>query len=344
MNKIILFLFFVVFAVSCSDPDDGQTAYYLRGEGAFIINEGNFRWGNGSLSFYSYDSSRIYNAVFESVNGRPLGDVPFSMTQSEKSLFIVVNNSGKIEIANTGTLRTSATIDSLVSPRFICLINGSKAYVTSLYSDSLVIFNPSTARVTGFINLECTSESIIKTGDKVYVANWSGGNELIVLDPLNDRISSRIEVGAEPESMVIDRDNGLWVLCSGGWSGDSMAELVRIDTETDQVATRLVFPDRTHYPSSLNINKTGDTLYFIDNGVRRMSINDPGLPSVPFIEGDNHYFYRLAINNANGEIFVTDAVDFSSRGYVIRYDRRGELIEELEADIIPGAVNFKYAN
>jgi hypothetical protein len=68
---------------------------YLERDGAFIINEGNFRWGNGSLSFYSYDSSRIYNSVFESVNNRPLGDVPFSLAESENSLFIVVNNSAK---------------------------------------------------------------------------------------------------------------------------------------------------------------------------------------------------------------------------------------------------------
>lgn len=341
MNKIIPFLFLVIFTVSCSDPENGQGDYYLRGEGAFIVNEGNFRWGNGSLSFYSYDSARLYNTVFESVNGRPLGDVPFSLAQSERSLFIVVNNSGKIEVANLSTLKTSATIDSLISPRFICLINASKAYVTSLYSDSVAIFNPATAKLTGFINLASTSESIIKTGDKVYVANWTRGNEVVVIDPSDDRISGRIEVGAEPESMVIDRNNSLWVLCSGGWNGDSMAELIRIDTETDQIEARLAFPDRSHYPSALNINKSGDTLYFIDNGVRRMSIDDAELPSVPFIEGDNHYFYRLGINHGNGEIFVTDAVDFSSRGFVLRYNRQGELIEELEADIIPGSITFR---
>ncbi len=342
MRRIVFYLLIVVLAFSCTDPDPDQGALYLSGDGAFIINEGNFRWGNGSLSFYSYDSARLYNSVFESVNNRPLGDVPFSLAESERSLFIIVNNSGKIEVANIKSLKTTATIDSLISPRFMCMLSSDKAYVTSLYSDSLVILNTATAKITGFINIDATSESIVKAGDKVYVANWAGGNRLIILDPSNDHVSGSIEVGSEPESMVIDRNNRLWVLCSGGWSGESMAELLKINPETDQIETRLVFPDKTHYPSSLKINITGDTLYFLDNGIKRMTIADDDLPSESFIPCGDHYFYRLGINPRNSEIFVTDAVDFSSRGYVIRFNSRGELIEEMEADINPGAVSFRY--
>ncbi len=342
MKRLTFFLSIVFLAVSCSDPDRSQGALYLRGDGAFIINEGNFRWGNGSLSFYSYDSARLYNSVFESVNNRPLGDVPFSLTQSDKSLFIVVNNSGKIEVANITTLRTRATIDSLVSPRFMCIIEPEKAYVTSLYSDSLVIINPATAEITGFVNIGCTSESVVNTGEKVYVANWSGGNKLIIIDPAGDQVTGSIDVGSEPESMVIDRDQRLWVLCSGGWSGDSMAELLKINTENDVIEKRLVFPDRSHYPSSLKINGSGDKLYFIDNGVKSMDIADTDLPVESFIPGDGHYFYRLGINPLNNEIFVTDAADFSSKGFVLRYSQEGELMGEMEADIIPGAMDFRF--
>jgi len=342
MRRLAFFFSIVILAVSCSESDDGQGPLYLRGDGAFIVNEGNFRWGNGSLSFYSYDSARLYNSVFESVNNRPLGDVPFSLTKSDKSRFIVVNNSGKIEVANITTLKTRATIDSLVSPRFMCLVDPEKAYVTSLYSDSIAIINPVTAKITGFINLGCTSESIVTTGEKGYVANWAGGNKLIIIDPSGDHVAGSIDVGSEPESMVIDKDNRLWVLCSGGWSGESMAELLKINTENDIIETRLVFPDRSHYPSSLKINGSGDKLYYIDNGVKRMGIGDIDLPSESFIAANNHYFYRLGINPLSDEIFVTDAADFSSRGSVLRYSPGGELIEEMEADIIPGAVDFRH--
>ena len=80
-----LFKIVVLFSLlgSCAQqtPDLSLTQYSFGG-GVFILNEGNFGRGNGSLSFYSYDSVKIFNDLFYSVNGFPLGDVPNSMVIS----------------------------------------------------------------------------------------------------------------------------------------------------------------------------------------------------------------------------------------------------------------------
>ena len=164
-------------------------AHFLTGDGVFIIDEGNFMGGNGSLSFYSYDSSKVYNDLFSEVNGRPLGDVPNSMEIYGDKAYIVVNNSGKIEIIKKNTLESVSTITGLISPRNIGFVNSSKAYVTSMYSDSLIIINLNDNSISGYIDLRRSSESIVIAGDKAFVANWVGGNEVMVIDNTSNEVS-----------------------------------------------------------------------------------------------------------------------------------------------------------
>jgi YVTN family beta-propeller protein len=300
--------------------------------------------GNGSLSYYSYDSSKIYNDLFSDVNGRPLGDVPNSIEIYGDMAYVVVNNSGKIEIIQKSTLESVKTISGLISPRNIGFVNSSKAYVTSMYSDSLVIINLNDNSVSGFINLRRSSESIVVSGDKAFVADWVGGNEVMVINDVTDEVADSIEVGIEPESMVIDRNNMLWVLCNGGWARENFAELDGINTATNSIENRIVFPTKQASPTCLRIDGSGENLYYLENGVRRLSITAAELPSDPFIPQTGHYFYKLGINPSNNDLFVTDAVDYVQNGYLLYYDNEGALISTQGADIIPGSMCFKLAN
>ena len=66
---------------------------------------------------------------FLKCNGRPLGDVPNSMIINGYLAYIVVNNSGKIEVINRNSLESVATINGLISPRNMAVVNDNKAYV-----------------------------------------------------------------------------------------------------------------------------------------------------------------------------------------------------------------------
>ena len=343
MKKNITIVFLFLLIISCNktpEPQGGGGNYKLSG-GVFLINEGNFRGGNGSLSFYSYDSSKISNDLFYSVNGRPLGDVPYSMTIYEDKGYIVVNNSGKIEVIDPTTLVSRSTITGLVSPRNMAIVNSSKAYVTSLYSDSIAIINLGNSSISGYINLRRTSEAISVLDNKVYVSNWTGGKEVMVINSLTDHVSDSIEVGNEPESMVLDKNRTLWVLCNGGWTRENFAKLVQINTSTDKVQAEYTFPTKLASPTCLKIDAFGQTLYYLDNGVKVMDINLGRLPPTALIADPGASFYKIAINPANGDILVTDAVDYTQRGYVLLYKLDGTLISQEKADIIPGNMCFK---
>jgi YVTN family beta-propeller protein len=346
MNKIIFTAAIVFLMSSCLRDTNPEIIdvpdSYLSGPGFFIVNEGNFRAGNGSLSFFSYDSIKVYNNVFEAVNKRPLGDIPYSVSILGSNAYIIVNNSGKIEVANQNYMQSVATYEGIKSPRYMAFLSDAKAYVTSLFSDSITILNLVSRTISGYINLKHTSEQIILYSSSAYVANWVGGNKVMVINTANDEVIDSIEVGMEPESMVLDGNNILWVLCNGGWERDHYAELVGINTYSNMVEKRFTFPSITDSPTCLQISGDRRTLYFLWNGVRRMSVDAANLPTGIFIPQAGYNFYRIAVNPGNSEIFVTDAADYQRRGNILRYNSSGALLSVMQADIIPGNMCYKY--
>jgi DNA-binding beta-propeller fold protein YncE len=341
MGKIFKYIILLTVVVSCTKISDNHKGTFLAGSGVFILNEGNFTWGNGSLSFYSYDSAKIYNDLFLNINGRPLGDIPNSMAISGEKAYLVVNNSGKIEVIDRNTLESLTTIGGLVSPRNISFVNSTKAYVTSMYSDSVAILNLTDNQISGYISLRRSSEAIIISGNKAFISNWVGGREVIVINTINDKVVDSIEVGIEPESMVLDKNNFLWVLCNGGWARTDFAELIKINTVNNSIEKEFVFPTKLASPSSLQIDGSGETLYYLENGVKKMSIFSLTLPSLSYISQSGHYFYKIGINPVNSDIFVTDAVDYQQKGYVLYYRKDGTLVSTQMADVIPGLMCFK---
>ncbi|MBK7712440.1 MAG: hypothetical protein IPJ37_16875 [Bacteroidales bacterium] len=223
-------------------------------------------------------------------------------------------------------------------------VNSSKAYVTSMYSDSLIVINLNNFSVSGYINLRRSSESIVVLDDKAFVANWVGGNEVMVINTLTDEVIDSVEVGIEPESMVVDRNNMLWVLCNGGWMRENFAELDGINTVTNTIEKHIQFPTKEASPGCLRIDGNGETLFYLENGVHRMSISSQELPSEPLIAQSGHYYYKLGINPVNGDIFTTDAVDYQQNGHLLHYNSEGSLVSDQQTDIIPGSMCFKLSD
>jgi hypothetical protein len=343
--KILILILSVFLISSCKksgseiDPDSIEAG--LKGDGVFIINEGNFMTGNGSLSFYSYSSGKIFNNIFSLANGRPLGDVPNSMTISGNNGYIIVNNTGTIEVVDKNNLQSLKTIMGLNSPRNMLIVNSEKAYVSSLYSTNLAIINLLDNTITGFLSIRRSSEVMVLYGDKAFISSWSQGKEIMVVNTLTDKTTDSIKVAPEPESMVIDKNNKLWVLCSGGYTGQVHAELIKINPLTDAIEQEFIFPTKLSYPSCLQINKTRDTLYYVDNGIWRMSIQSAVLPTASFKQPVNRLIYKLGVDPRYERIFYTDALDYQQKGYVLQLNTQGVQIDSCRADIIPGNFCFK---
>src|SRR5688572_3991019 len=144
-------------------PADTNARTFAPGEGFFILNEGGFTAGNSSASYYALsgtDAGKSFNNLYLASNGVPLGDVAQSMTLMNGRLYMVINNSSKIEVVNPFNFGHTATITGLAGPRNIVQIDANRALVTQMYSDQIAIIDLQTNTVSGYINLGVTSEAI----------------------------------------------------------------------------------------------------------------------------------------------------------------------------------------
>jgi len=346
----LLILVFFAFFSCTKDKNFGEVNTennsYLYGKGVFIVNEGNFGQGNGSISFYNFFSKKVYNGIFESINKRPLGDVPISAEVINNLLYIVVNNSGKIELVDPSDFRSLKTITGLNSPRYLLPVSNQKTYISDLRSNYINVLNNETNTIIKAIYCGKSTDRMILSDNKVFVCNWSEyyikapNNTIQVVDIYDDKLVDSIKVGKEPNSLVLDKFNRLWVLSSGGYNNEEFPELNCINSNTLQIEKKFVFPSKNQSPNSLCINKTGDTIYYINQNVYRLSINDNSLPSSPFINKGQHLFYAIKTSIDNYDLWVSDAIDYNQNGFIYLYSPNGIVIDSLRAGIIPSYFLF----
>ena len=321
------------------------------GRGLFITNEGNFMYGNASLSYYDIDSMRVENEVFRRTNTIKLGDVAQSMAIRNGLGYVVVNNSGVIFVIDLDTFELKGMIEGLLSPRYIHFLSDEKAYVTDLYAWHITIINPKTFEITGRIDVKIpgknqpSTEQMVQYGDFVFTNCWSYDNKILVIDTRTDSVVKYIEVGKQPTSLALDRFGKIWTVTDGGYPGSLYGQeapgLYRIDAATQQVdrAFMFRFGDRA---SEVCLNGTRDTLYFIKDHVWRMDIRSESLPEKPFLENmTGNYWYGLTVDPRTSEVYLADALDYVQPGWVFRYSARGELLDSFQVGIIPGTFCFK---
>jgi len=342
LNRILLLVLLLGFFISnCSE--DTELKPEVTGafkEGVFIANEGVFRWNNASLSFYNTSNDSLRREVFKSTTGKALGDVAQSIRLFRDSLlFIVVNNSEKIEVMNTRTGQAIATIPGMQSPRYTAQVNDSTIWVTDLYANHLTSINLNSLTNSGQVETGKPTEAIVRYQNKVFVSNWSGDSTVQVIDIENKTVTHTLQVSSEPNSMVLDAKNQLWVLCAGGYNPAEAKTpaLYRIDPEQMQIQQTFTFQQEKAYPEKLVANKTGNRLYYLNGDVFAMSINDRKLPEQPHIQAQGRVFYGLYIHPVTGRIWVSDAKDYVQQGTVFIYTAEAALHGQFQAGIIPSA-------
>lgn len=326
-------------------------AFDNKGNGVFIVCEGILMYGNASLSYYDNNSKTIENKVFLNANGIPLGDVAQSLTIFDSTAYIVVNNSGKIYAIDFNTFKYKAKITGLVSPRYMKFISPDKAYVTDMYSKCIYVVNPQNFSVTKTIDIDVnstkyyrhSSEEIVLYANKLFTNSWSYDDKILVVDTQNDMLVDSIEVLKQPRKIVLDKNNKLWVLCDGGYNDSpyrGKSGIVKINA--DNLSIEKVFEfDNNSKAIDMKINKSGDTIYFINNHVYRFHINDAELPVQEYINSGNKNFFGLGLSPYNSDLYVSDAVDHMQNGVVYRYNSQKICVDTLSVGINPNSFVFK---
>lgn len=321
-------------------------------EGVYVLCEGSYGAGNASLWFYDRDTKEVKADVFGQANDAKLGDVGQSMLLHNGDLLVVVNNSGVVYSLDAATGVVKGMIENLLSPRFVAIApSGTKGYISQMYTNKVVVFDPRTMTVTGELELEgvADSEQMVIWGGKLFVAAWSNGHKIVVVDTETDTQVDLFEVGVQPYSMVLDKDGYIWVVCDGGNEWSSLPEgvtmeapsLWKISAETHEATKLHTFTPGGYFRSRLAIDGQGDTLYFIYDAVWAVDVASGVLPSEPLIAVEGWGQYGLDVDPINGDIYIADAKDYVSNGAVLRYNDKGEKVDEFEVGLLPSKFVFR---
>ncbi len=351
-NLLYVVLILSLMSTSCMkwDYGDDMEDFDASGAGLFITNEGNFQYGNATLSYYDPSTNTVQNEVFFRANGMKLGDTAQSMCVYGDKGWIVVNNSHVIFAIDLNTFKEVGRIENLPSPRYIHFVNDEKAYVTQIWDNRIFVVNPKTYSITGQIEVpgmtmeSGSTEQMVQYGKYVFCNCWSYQNRIIKIDTEIDRVVGELTVGIQPTSLVIDKYDRMWTVTDGGYEGSPYGyeapALFCIDAATFKIEKQFKFR-LNDTPSEIQLNGTRDTLYWINRDIWRMDVTAERIPVRPFLEYRDTKYYGLTVNPANSEVYVADAIDYQQQGIIYRYTPQGQMIDEFYVGITPGAFCWK---
>jgi hypothetical protein len=335
-----LFIVNCSFLSSCKkdQPTDNKTEHrFQAGKGVFVMNEGNFNWGNASVDYVAFDEAKIYRNIFNEVNDFPVGDVLHSFLYDNGKLHLVANNSGKIHVVNMDDFKYLYSSPALQSPRNMVLYQ-DKFFVSDLYANKLHVLRRSDLQMVNTITLPGWVEQMQIIGQELILANVKK-HKLYFLNLLSQTITDSLTMPDEPMYLQTDKNGMLWVLSYGALFPETQGAITQVNPFDKTILKSFSFPLGDH-PKRLLMNNNKDTLYFINKHVYKMAISATQLPSNAFINGNGKNFYALGIHQNTDDVWVGDAIDFVQSGRVYQYSVSGNYKNEYVCGIIPGVFFF----
>jgi hypothetical protein len=296
----------------------------------YILNEGNFGSGNGSITRYDINTKSSSTGIFQAQNGIPLGDIPQDMIRLGDEYWISVNNSGKVLVCDTN-FNLLNQIMGLGSPRFLKAF-GSKVLCTDLYGNGVHILDPSSYSKTGFIPVSDWTEQLEVVGNECWISGVNTGRVYTINQQFN--LVDSISLSKGPGKAIKDQNDLVWIMCSGGYQ-DQQPVLYQLNPQNKQVLQQYNFGGINNSPGSLQVNAAMDSLFFLSGGIWTSSIYNAG--SFHSVYNGNHTYYGLKYLGQNRMIF-TDAKNYAINGWAYVLSTAGSIIDSLECDIIPGTI------
>lgn len=342
----LAFILLAVFLFSACGDDpigDREDAAYVNG--FFIVNEGPFNNGSGSISFVSNETEEVSQNVFSNANdGRVLGNILNSMSIIADKAYFVINNAAKIVVADAITLKFITEIVGIDQPRHMITLDNSKAYVSYWGADGLSggigVINLSNNELIKKIPLGKGPEKMIIKDNQLIVTLTGGydrADEIVYVSTSTDEIISTQQVYDKPNSLSTDAAGNIWVLCGGFTDyyvpeNSTQGRLVRLNI--DDTIDAVTIPNGA---KSWSINKDQTKAYYFDAvGVYEVDLSLQDINPV-LVYTATSYYYGMSMDADNEVIFLTDAKDFSSPGEVIKISTSGELLATYAAGVIPSS-------
>ena len=268
---------------SCSDDDDDVDDSWKEGSKvempqyrAFVLSEGSYGKNNSHLFFVDPATDTPYaNDIYETQNGKKLGDTANDMIAEDGNIYVVVNVSKLLlKLNGAGVEKARYSFDeTLGEPRYICEEDG-KLYVTS-YGGYVSRFDANTLNLEASVKVDANPEEIVEEDGKLYTvcSGYGEGHTLCVIDTKTFDKATSIETANNPQR-IVESDDHIYILAGSPSYNpanyDYSTAAYTYDPSTQKTeyiadATKIfaakgnlyyansVSPDWTNYTTTLNI-------------------------------------------------------------------------------------------
>jgi hypothetical protein len=340
MKKICCLIACLIFGWGCKKdkpPARAQSGSISAARRLLICNEGNFGLGNATITVYDPATGGVVPDAYAPANGNQyIGDVLQSAGRFGARYYWLVNNSKKIVITDLMFAKESV-ISGFISPRYISFVSNNKAYVTNLQLGAqpnyVQVVDLNTNMISKSIRIDGWTEQMAQSYGQVFVCNQRR-NYVYVIDATTDQLKDSIFVNASTACIVKDKNEKLWVTCNADAGANVPARLVRIDPVTRTVEADIALQTVQQSVSALAIDGGGDQLYFLLGDAYRMAVS-ASAPTLAVSQG-SRVFYNLAVDPYDGNLYISDAIDYNQAGTMLRYDASFNLVHSFKTGTIPG--------
>lgn len=348
-------LLLLVASLTACDPTDPQPSSGKYGKGVLVVNEGNFLEKNGSLSFIK-ENDEVISDVFQTENGVAIGGIIQSAKGYNLSNFspvadklaIITNNIDQVIFTEASDLKLASVLGAngnakqIENPQAFAAL-GNKGYVTN-WGDIGRAFGANPEGFITEIDLQTRTfvrkiptpnlrpQGIVAVNNKLYVSN-NNTNTLSVYDS-NGSLIQTIVVARNPDKMIIDGQNKLWVICLPDF-GSTRGSLIRINPITDQ--TELTISD-------VPCNSFNSRIAFYNNKIYVASANkvftiDINTQAVSELISNDFSVGGIGVNPQNGDLYIAEEV-YTQASRIRRFSNTGTFIKEYLGGIATNSFLF----
>ena len=342
--------------------EQAQTDYL----GMYVLCEGNMGQNKATLDYLDLHTGTYYKNIFPSRNPGQvlqLGDVGNDCQIYGSRLWLVINCSNKVEVCTADSAHSLGHVD-VPNCRYLAF-DGGFAYVSSYVGPvggssvlgSVYKIDTLTLSVVGQTTVGYQPEEMAVVDGKLYVANSGGYNALhgqdydrtvSVIDLATFREERKIDVAPNLFRLRADRHGQLWVSSRGEYTGDSASRLYLLRKNAQGLMERA---DSVDVPVS-DIAFRGDSLCYVGSSYDAdwtlrtnfgvVDTRSGQLVSTTLVKDASQIetAYGLMVHPVTGDIYVMDATNYVTSGWLFCYDAQGNFKWKTSTGDIPGHACF----
>lgn len=346
MKKIRISLLFIastLLIISCKKDDAKPQEIPKITTGVYVLSEGLYGNNNSTLTYYSTANNTPTTDFYKNVNGSGLGDSGNDMIIYGSKLYVVMNVSSYLEVADASSAKSIKKIDlksassNPLIPRYVVAYKNN--VFVSCWNGTVAVIDTATLAISKFITVGANPEQMAVSGTNLYVTNSGGITpgydstvSVINLNTLTE--TAKIKVVKNPNSITSDDAGNIYVGCTGNYASVK-AKLVKVNTTTNTITKSAdTAVGKIRFYNGL-LYATGG--YLGSPNVRTLNTNDFSATSPNFVTDGSTIAvaYALNIDNTTGNVYVGDAVDYVSPGMVYCFDKTGK--KKFSFSVAPGS-------